>query len=170
MTPVAEQPKTPVAPATSQIVAPPAARPAPIEASLDADVLGAPDPAQPEPPAALTERARAQPPRADRSGPAFGAVLDRTTPAASGSVGTEPGGQAPVKSPDRSTPLAPGPAPVSSVTGGELAQNLRTAGSTLLIAALFTAASLVLSRTWRLIVHDRHLSLPVVLTAVARPG
>jgi hypothetical protein len=81
--------------------------------------------------------------------------------------------------PERDTPIAPGspasapfgPTPATSfVSGGFDSQGLRNAGSSLLFAAFLVAAGLFLARSWRRIVTDRLLRLPVVFSTVARPG
>ena len=69
---------------------------------------------------------------------------------------------------DSQFPPAPG-MPTASI-GSDLIQNLRTAGSSLLLAAFLAAAGLILARSWRLIVTDRLVRLPIVFSTVARPG
>jgi hypothetical protein len=67
-------------------------------------------------------------------------------------------------------PFGTAPATSAASSGSDLTQNLRTAGSSLLLAALLVAAGLILARSWRLVVTDRLLRLPIVFSTLARPG
>jgi hypothetical protein len=63
------------------------------------------------------------------------------------------------------------PAPLSTSSGSSaLVQSLRDAGSSVLLAAFLAAIGFALARSWRLIVSDRLVRLPIVFSTVARPG